>query len=323
MASARDELLQRFPESGSARVLVVDDHEFMHRLIRVRLRGESLEVVSAWTCHEAIEKARHERPDLILLDIDLPDGSGLTVIRTLKDTEATRDIPIICISASEALPDRDGWNHLGEMDFLRKPFDTGELLARVRGGLRLGRALRLLQTKARLDGLTGLWNREYFDARLAAEWNEAVRHGLPLSLVLCDLDGFKRINDRHGHPFGDQVLERFARILASGRGSDVACRYGGEEFAVILPNTDAHEAFEAAERWRQAIARETWPTRPDFRASASFGVADLDLRHPAGPAALVEAADTALYEAKRRGRDRVDLADPVSTLARPDDRHAG
>lgn len=309
MASARDELLHRFPESGSARVLFVDDHEFMHKLIRVRLGGESLEVVPAWTCSEAIEKARCERPDLILLDIDLPDGSGLSVIRTLKEAEETRDIPIICVSASEALPDRDGWNHLGEMDFLRKPFDTGELLARVRGGLRLGRALRLLQTKARLDGLTGLWNREYFDSRLAAEWNEAVRHGLPLSLVLCDLDGFKQINDRFGHPFGDRVLERFARILSSGRGSDVACRYGGEEFAVILPNTSANEAFEAADRWRQAIAREKWPMRPDFRASASFGVADLDAHQATSPEAMLEAADAALYEAKRTGRDRVQFAD--------------
>lgn len=308
MASAREQLLERFPESGSARVLFVDDHEFMHRLVRVRLGGESLEVLPAWTCGEAIETARRERPDLILLDIDLPDGSGLSVIRTLKESEDTRDIPIICISASEALPDRDGWNHLGEMDFLRKPFDTRELLARIRGGLRLGRALRLLQTKARLDGLTGLWNREYFDARLSAEFNEALRHGHPLALVLCDLDGFKQINDRFGHPFGDQVLERFARILASGRGSDVACRYGGEEFAVILPHTAAHEAFEAADRWREAIHREKWPMRPDFRASASFGVADLDPRTATTPAALLEAADAALYEAKRNGRDRVRLA---------------
>ena len=323
MASARDELLNRFPDTGPPRVLVVDDHEFMHRLIQARLRGESLEVIPAWTCGEAIEKARRERPELILLDIDLPDGSGLTVIRTLKDGEDTRDIPIICISASEALPDRDGWNHLGEMDFLRKPFDTGELIARVRGGLRLGRALRLLQTKARLDGLTGLWNREYFDTRLAAEWNEAVRHGLPLSLVLCDLDGFKQINDRYGHPFGDQVLERFARIISSGRGSDVACRYGGEEFAVILPNTTAHDALEAADRWRQAIASEPWVTRGDFRATASFGVVDLDLQHPAGPSVLIEAADAALYEAKRQGRDRVRLADPVSMLDRHQGRRAG
>ena len=320
MASARDELLDRSREPGSARVLFVDDHEFMHRLVRVRLGRESLEVVSAWTCSEAIERARQDRPDLILLDIDLPDGSGLSVIRTLKDSEETRDIPIICISASEALPDRDGWHHLGEMDFLRKPFDTGELLARVRGGLRLGRALRLLQTKARLDGLTGLWNREYFDSRLAGEWNEAMRHGLPLSLVLCDLDGFKQINDRFGHPFGDQVLERFARILSSGRGSDVACRYGGEEFAVILPSTAADEAFEAAERWRQAIARERWPLRPDFRASASFGVADLDPATAKEPAELVQAADAALYLAKRAGRDRVELAAP---LPREADRRAG
>ena len=320
MASARDELLDRSREPGSARVLFVDDHEFMHRLVRVRLGRESLEVVSAWTCSEAIERARQDRPDLILLDIDLPDGSGLSVIRTLKDSEETRDIPIICISASEALPDRDGWHHLGEMDFLRKPFDTGELIARVRGGLRLGRALRLLQTKARLDGLTGLWNREYFDSRLGGEWNEAVRHGLPLSLVLCDLDGFKQINDRFGHPFGDQVLERFARILSSGRGSDVACRYGGEEFAVILPSTAAGEAFEAAERWRQAISRERWPMRPDFRASASFGVADLDPGKATRPEDLVEAADAALYLAKRAGRDRVELAAPT---VRESDRRAG
>jgi len=306
----------RLDDGTPQRVLVVDDHEFMHRLIRLRLKAESIEVLSAWNCAEAIESARRDRPDLILLDIDLPDGSGLAVIRNLKDGERTRDIPIICMSASEDLPDRAGWHHVGEMDFLRKPFETGELLARVRGGMRLGRALRLLQTKARLDGLTGLWNREYFESRLASEWSEASRHGLPLSLVLGDLDGFKQINDRFGHPFGDRVLERFARIIAGGRGSDVACRYGGEEFAILLPNTAAAEATDVAERWREAIARESFPPRLEFRATASFGVADLAAVDGGDPSALVEAADRALYEAKRLGRDRVRVAFEVEPARR-------
>ena len=148
------------------------------------------------------------------------------------------------------------------------------------------------------------------DDRLRKEVAGALRHGIPLSLILCDLDRFKSLNDTHGHPFGDEVLERAASVLVGGRSQDVACRYGGEEFAVILPGTTIQEAAEVAERHRADIEGISWPDRPGIRISASFGVADLGcLAGPASPEGLVEAADRALYQAKTSGRNRVMLAD--------------
>ena len=167
----------------------------------------------------------------------------------------------------------------------------------------------MLAQKAQVDGLTGLWNRTYFDRRLSQEVGEAVRHGRSLSLVMCDVDRFKKLNDERGHPFGDKVLERLARIFQTGRGSDIACRWGGEEFGIILPNTVGSEAIEVADRYRRVIEQEVWPSVPGMVITASFGVADV-LVLPNTPTTedLVLAADAALYQAKMNGRNRVEAA---------------
>ena len=163
---------------------------------------------------------------------------------------------------------------------------------------------------SQLDGLTGLWNRAYLDDRLEAETASAIRYGNSLSLVLCDLDRFKSLNDSYGHPFGDEVLERTAGILGSGRSPDVACRYGGEEFALIAPGTDLMETMEVADRHRVRISEIQWTDRPGVRISASFGVADLSCISGAPtPEKLIAAADQALYRAKKAGRNQVVAAD--------------
>lgn len=295
------------------RVLAIDDSDLVHRLLRARLRHERIDLHAVRTGEEGLRVARELSPDLILLDIDLEDVDGFKVLAQLKADPATHDIAVIFVSASNATMDRVRGLDLGAVDFVGKPFDVTELRARVRSALRMQRLLRMLSQRAQLDGLTGLWNRAYLDDRLRKEVSGALRHGTPLSLILCDLDRFKSLNDTYGHPFGDEVLERAATILASGRGQDVACRYGGEEFAVIVPAASSEVAAGVAERHRVRIDETGWPERPGVRISASFGVADLGcLDGEPTPEKLIAAADAALYVAKTSGRNRVVCAEPAA-----------
>ncbi|MDA1024923.1 MAG: diguanylate cyclase [Planctomycetota bacterium] len=292
------------------RVLAIDDSDLVHRLLRARLRHERIDLHSVHTADEGIAAAKKLQPEVILLDIDLEDLDGFEVLARLKADPITRDIAVIFVSASNETMDRVRGLDLGAVDFVGKPFDVGELKARVRSALRMQRLVKMLAQRAQLDGLTGLWNRAYLDDRLEAETASAIRYGNSLSLVLCDLDRFKSLNDSYGHPFGDEVLERTAGILGSGRSPDVACRYGGEEFALIAPGTDLMETMEVADRHRVRISEIQWTDRPGVRISASFGVADLSCISGAPtPEKLIAAADQALYRAKKAGRNQVVAAD--------------
>ena len=300
-AALNADLRQRVP-----RVLAIDDSELMHRLLRSRLQLEQVEIHCALSGEEGLRMAEELRPEVILLDIDLEGMDGFEVLQRLKEGTRTRDIAVIFISASCETMDRVRCLDLGAIDFIPKPFEMAELKARVRSAIRIQQLLRMLSQRAQLDGLTALWNRSYFDQRLAAEFAEARRHARPLSLVLCDIDHFKSVNDRFGHPFGDEVLALFASILSGGRASDIPCRYGGEEFGVILPATTTAEAVEVAERFRRAFEEHAWRRHPDLVLTASFGVADIGSIDPGGtPADLLARADAALYAAKRGGRNRV------------------
>jgi diguanylate cyclase (GGDEF)-like protein len=299
------------PEFGglvprTPRVLSIDDSELMHRLLRARLQLEQVEILCAPSGDEGIRLAVEMQPDVILLDIDLEGIDGFEVLQRLKEDPRTHDIAVIFISATNDMMDRVRCLDLGAIDFVHKPFEIAELKARVRSAIRIQKLLRMLSQRAQLDGLTALWNRAYFDQRLAAEFAEAARHNRPLSLVLCDIDHFKSVNDRYGHPFGDEVLSQFAAILMGGRASDIPCRYGGEEFGVVLPATSASEAAEVAERFRSAFESYRWRGHPDLVLTASFGVAELrSLAAGARPTELVSLADMALYNSKRAGRNRV------------------
>lgn len=298
------ELKQPWP-----RLLAIDDSDLVHRLLRARLKHERIELITATSGEEGLLVARRVKPEVILLDIDLCDIDGFEVLARLKADPETQNIAVIFVSASNETMDRVRGLDLGAVDFVGKPFDVGELKARVRSALRMQRLIRMLAQRAQLDGLTGLWNRTHFDQRLSSDYTLTKRHGHDLSLVLCDIDNFKSLNDRFGHPFGDEVLERVSAILGEGRSSDVACRYGGEEFGLILPQTTLEDAIETAERHREHIAALQWPDRPGLRISASFGVADIHMLSPeAGAEDLVQFADTALYAAKAAGRNSVQTA---------------
>jgi diguanylate cyclase (GGDEF)-like protein len=290
----------------NATILLIDDSTDMHRLLTVRLRAENLQIIGADNGIDGVGLARSKLPDLILLDIDMPGMDGFEVLQALRDDEATHNIPVIFLSAMSTSDDKVRAFEMGAMDYVSKPPDWAELRARVRSALRISLLMKMLAQKAQIDGLTGLWNRTYLDTRLSEEFAQATRYHHPLSLILADLDRFKQVNDNYGHPHGDQVLQTFATLLTRGcREGDVAFRYGGEEFAVILPETPLNAAVEVAERVRAEFEAVVWKEHPDQPTTASFGVAGL--RNLSNPAVerLLAAADNALYAAKKQGRNCV------------------
>jgi two-component system cell cycle response regulator len=293
-------------------VLIIDDSADIHALLEVRLRPEGLTLVSERDAAAGVRRARAIGPDLILLDLLMPAASGFDVCRELKSHPETANIPVIFLSGSGETVNKVAAFDAGAVDYVTKPFDPAELRARVRAALRTKRYQDMLSTRAQLDALTGLWNRSYFDRRLADELAAAGRYGRSVSLVLMDIDGFKALNDDLGHPFGDRVLHCLGEAIAGCvRNSDAACRYGGEELALILTETGSADAVVLAERARQAIAalvvRERGRT---ISVTASLGVAcSSDLPELVRtPDALVVAADAALYRAKHRGKNRVERA---------------
>jgi len=290
------------------RLLAIDDSTMIHRLLKARLKGERLEIHCATGGRQGLEAARTLLPEVILLDILMDDLDGFQVLSALKNDVLTHDIPVIIISGQTETEVKIRGLEMGAIDFVTKPFDVGELLARVRSALRIRLLIQLLAQRAQIDGLTGLWNRAYFDQRLLDEISLAQRHGTPLSLIMCDLDRFKLLNDTYGHPFGDQVLEQFAHMLAESRTGDIACRYGGEEFALILPQTTAEDALIVAQRIRDRIRVHRFSEVRELSVTASFGVTDLRRCLEISPKAMVTLADDALYAAKQRGRDRVEVA---------------
>lgn len=294
-----------------ASVLAIDDSPEVLALLQVRLKPEGIKLYTAATFDEGLAMAMELLPDLILLDVDIPEHSGLDLCRRLKEEGATSAIPIIFLTGSSDVETKVHGFDLGAIDYVTKPFHPAELRARVRAALRMKRAQDLLTERAQIDALTGLRNRAYLDERLMMEMAQAVRMQRPLSLVLIDLDHFKRLNDTYGHPFGDLVLQRIGDTLSRAvRPCDAACRYGGEELAVILPDTSIDAAHLVADRIRAAVRElEFAPKGQQVTVTASAGVAEalavLENVNEVRPSDLISAADSALYCAKHEGRDCV------------------
>ncbi|MDX1588084.1 MAG: diguanylate cyclase [Oleiphilaceae bacterium] len=291
-------------------VLIVDDSEDIHYLVGARLKSQRLNLLHAYSGNQALALAREERPDLMLLDLDMPDTDGMTLCRQIKADEDLTQIPVIFLTGTMDTATKVEAFDLGAVDYVTKPFDAVELKARVRSALRTKRYHDLLVTKAQIDALTGLWNRGHFNDQLAVETAVLERHGHCVSLLLLDADHFKRINDQYGHPFGDSVLQRMAAVLNKfSRESDVVCRYGGEEFAIILRHTDSTGAGVIAERIRSEIAGLVFHSGQEkIQVTASFGIAGSDEwgeGEPLTGEAMLATADKALYRAKASGRNRV------------------
>ncbi|MSR33449.1 MAG: diguanylate cyclase [Phycisphaerales bacterium] len=299
-------------------VLVIDDSELIHRLLETRLQGEHLVLHFTKSSDEGFKKAVEKNPDLILLDVEMEGMDGFGLLEKLKEDPRTRNIAVIFIAATSESKDRARGLDMGAIDFISKPFDTSELKARVRNALRTQHLMKMLEQKAQIDALTGIGNRRYFDQRLIQEISQAKRHPRPFSLVLCDLDRFKRLNDRFKHTFGDVVLERVAQILSGGRTSDIVCRWGGEEFGLILPSTNVQQGYEVAERLRIDIELAVWPGKQDLVVTASFGICDTEIfSEEVTPKAMLDMADSALYTAKQNGRNRVEVARKKKSIKIP------
>jgi two-component system, cell cycle response regulator len=314
-----------------AKLLLIDDSEAQSGQIKTVLERLGYSVECAHSGVEGLRLARSLQPDLVLLDVVMTDIDGFAVCRWLKMNADTREIPVIMLTVRTALADRVEGLNIGADDYLSKPFQDEELEARIFAALRVKAAhaelkernlqlesmLHHVEALAITDALTGLYNRRRFADVLKREFAVTKRYRNTLSCLMIDLDHFKRINDQYGHDAGDQVLKEAARRISSSlREVDVPSRYGGEEFAILLPHTGKKEAFVVAERLRNAIKAVEFHFSGDtLRVSASIGISgNIDV--PTGQAEdLVKAADLALYEAKRAGRDRAVMFDDRTSLA--------
>lgn len=287
-------------------VLVVDDSPLVHRLLKARLRDESIDLRHAHSGSEALEIISTTDVATVLLDLSMPNMDGFEVLRALGAREDTVHVPVIVLSGQQDSQDKVMAFALGAIDYITKPFDLAELRARLRSSLRMHRLVRMLSERAHLDGLTALWNRRHFDERVHQFVGTTERSDRPLSLALLDLDHFKSINDNYGHPAGDSALQGAAEILtASARSSDVCCRYGGEEFAIIMPETTPEQARKLCERIREAIAEHDWPAHPDRKITVSIGIAGSEGATGLPADQWLAHTDAALYKAKEGGRNRV------------------
>jgi diguanylate cyclase (GGDEF)-like protein len=301
-------------EDRQARILVVDDNTDNAEIISTRLRYRGYSILEAGTGQGALDSVQEHTPDLVLLDIMLPDIDGFEVSRRIKGDDSLPFIPIILVTARDSTEDKVMGFEAGADDYLTKPINFSELEARVRSMLRIKKLQDELEEKNRelqrlsvSDGLTGLYNHRHIHGLLRDEFERSGRTGASLTVAMFDLDLFKSINDSWGHPAGDRVLVQLAGILrVSARDVDRLGRYGGEEFIAILPSTDAVGGSVFVERVRQAVENHKFDIGSDesIRMTISAGVATYPHQSIGDAEALIHEADRALYAAKAAGRNR-------------------
>lgn len=294
---------------GKPKLLVVDDQainiQVMHQVF-----GADCQVFMATSGVQALSICRSNPPDLILLDVVMPGMDGFEVCTQLKASDATCNIPVIFITShTDAAQETHGLS-LGAVDFIAKPINPAVVRARVKTHLTLKFQSDLLRTLVFLDGLTGVFNRRYFDQQLALEWARASRSGTALSMILLDVDHFKLYNDHYGHQAGDECLRLVAQTLKSSlrRPADLVARYGGEEFACILPDTPFQDAMGLAQELEQKLRACKIPHARSNVApvvTASMGLATRVAGSLGDASALIGLADQQLYNAKQSGRARV------------------
>lgn len=311
-------------------ILIIDDVPDNLQLLFTMLIEQGYEVRRVLSAKQALKVIEIEPPDLILLDIKMPDLDGYELCKILKSQEKTKHIPIIFLSALNDTFDKVKAFEVGGVDYITKPFQLAEVVVRVENQLRLlkmqkeieqkNNDLTLLNQKlealneyllkqSNQDGLTQIANRRYFDTRLEEEWKRLQREKKPLSLILVDIDYFKKYNDYYGHLEGDECLKEIAKTLSNSvkRSMDLVARYGGEEFGIILPNTDKSGAIQIAEEIQTAISDLKIPHNPSCDRkyiTVSLGITTIIPSNEYSIKNLISQADIALYQAKEKGRNQ-------------------
>jgi diguanylate cyclase (GGDEF)-like protein len=301
-------------DKSAYRILAVDDEKANLLVLNTILSAEYT-IFTAKSGEEALRRVAEQPPDLILLDIMLPGISGFEVLKQLKISPDTRNIPVIIITGLQSEEDEEKGLLLGAVDYITKPFKNAIVLARVKTHIQIVHQMRVIERLGLVDPLTNIPNRRCFDDRLGIEWRRAVREKKPLAFLMMDVDKFKNYNDTWGHPQGDVLLKAISRVFISAarRPGDLAARIGGEEFGVLLPDADLEAALSIAEEIRSRVEDLKIPTadgKTKTGATISIGVISLV---PAGDmliADFISAADRRLYAAKERGRNQVCSEDP-------------
>lgn len=309
-----------------AKVLVVEKSRFTTQRLSEYLSEAEHRVVCAETGERALELGREQPFDLVIVGIDLGGEDGLRLCSQFRSQEETRHLPLLLLLEDMDLPRLAKGLDLGVTDYLVKPLDRGELLARVRTQVRrrryhdrLREQIQTSMSMAFTDSLTGLYNRRYLMTHLDRKLMGIAETGKPVSVMLFDVDHFKAVNDTHGHGVGDDVLVKLAKVASNGlRAVELVARLGGEEFVVVMPETNAATAQQVAERLCAEVAESAveLPDGTPLSVTISIGVATADSAEEMADD-LLERADGALYAAKHAGRNRVELADPHTPAAPP------
>ena len=293
----------------NGRILVVDDAMENVQILHQALRDEH-EVLFALSGEKALEIALAQQPDLILLDAVMPGMDGYAVCAALEASPRLQDIPVIFVTALSQPEDETRALEAGAVDFISKPFNVAVVRARVRSQLTIKRQADAMRELSMTDGLTGMANRRHFNDRLDAEWRRCARAGMPLSLIMIDIDHFKLYNDRYGHQAGDLCLQQVSAAMkrCAARPQDLLARYGGEEFILLLPQEGPDGAEAVAQRIHDevrklALPHEASPTAATVTISMGLATA-LPPLEPQEANHLIRRADAKLYHAKQTGRDR-------------------
>lgn len=293
-----------------SRILVVDDERLNLNVLSDLLR-QDYKVILAKNGNQALDRINSDNPpDLVLLDVIMPEVDGYEVLRKIKANDHSKDIPVIFITALDSKQDEARGLEMGAVDYIRKPFHPPIVKARVKNHLTIARQRKLLEALANLDGLTEMPNRRSFEMALENEWRRCQRSGEVISLAMMDVDCFKQYNDNYGHTAGDDVLKKVADVLMdeARRPGDMAARFGGEEFVILLPQTDASGGHFLAEKIRVVISELGIPHEYSSAGNvitASLGGVTVFPSTGSVPQDMTVAADSMLYEAKRRGRNQV------------------